>query len=203
MNSVFQFKLVLLGQAGVGKSNLVLRFVKGEFHENNESTIGAAFLTQTVPLSDQTMVKFEIWDTAGQERFNSLAPMYYRGAQAALVVYDITNESSYTRAKSWVKELQTQGTARMIIALVGNKVDLEDNRRVRSEEAQLYAEENGILFAETSAKTAHNVAQIFESIAKALPKDKEKSNHAPPRPGLVLQQERQPAGPGSKKCNCG
>eukprot|EP01087_Luapelamoeba_hula_P008825 TRINITY_DN2238_c0_g1_i2.p1 TRINITY_DN2238_c0_g1~~TRINITY_DN2238_c0_g1_i2.p1 ORF type:complete len:131 (+),score=22.26 TRINITY_DN2238_c0_g1_i2:58-450(+) len=90
--SIFQFKLVLLGQAGVGKSNLVLRFVKGEFHENNESTIGAAFLTQTVALSDQTMVKFEIWDTAGQERFNSLAPMYYRGAQAALVVYDITNE---------------------------------------------------------------------------------------------------------------
>eukprot|EP01087_Luapelamoeba_hula_P008824 TRINITY_DN2238_c0_g1_i1.p1 TRINITY_DN2238_c0_g1~~TRINITY_DN2238_c0_g1_i1.p1 ORF type:complete len:221 (+),score=36.67 TRINITY_DN2238_c0_g1_i1:60-665(+) len=186
--SIFQFKLVLLGQAGVGKSNLVLRFVKGEFHENNESTIGAAFLTQTVALSDQTMVKFEIWDTAGQERFNSLAPMYYRGAQAALVVYDITNEASLNRAKSWVKELQTQGTVRMVIALVGNKVDLEDQRRVNRDEAAAYAEENGILFTETSAKTAHNVAQIFESIAKALPKDKERPD-GPPRPGLVVKDE--------------
>eukprot|EP01088_Endostelium_zonatum_P002027 TRINITY_DN12450_c0_g1_i1.p1 TRINITY_DN12450_c0_g1~~TRINITY_DN12450_c0_g1_i1.p1 ORF type:complete len:209 (-),score=55.78 TRINITY_DN12450_c0_g1_i1:141-767(-) len=167
-----QFKLVLLGQAGVGKSNLVLRFVKNEFNPSNESTIGAAFLTQTVALNNQTVVKFEIWDTAGQERFNSLAPMYYRGAQAALVVYDITNDSSFTRAKSWVKELQTKGTAKMVIALVGNKNDMEENRRVQATEAQSYAEENGILFMETSAKTGVNVAEIFEQIAKTLPKEK-------------------------------
>jgi len=188
MNSkIFQFKLVLLGQAGVGKSNLVLRFVKGEFHENNESTIGAAFLTQTVPLGD-VMVKFEIWDTAGQERFNSLAPMYYRGAQAALVVYDITNESSFSRAKSWVKELQTQGAPKMVIALVGNKCDLEDGRRIKAEEAQAYADENGILFMETSAKTAQNVTEIFEQIAKTLPKENRERN-GPPRPGLILKDE--------------
>jgi len=172
MMKVSQFKLVLLGQAGVGKSNLVLRFVKGEFHENNESTIGAAFLTQTVTMSDQSSIKFEIWDTAGQERFNSLAPMYYRGAQAALVVYDITNESSLSRAKSWVKELQTQGVPRMVIALVGNKSDLEAQRKVNPEHARAYAEENGLLFMETSAKTAQNVSEIFEEIAKALPKDR-------------------------------
>jgi len=169
MNRVFQFKLVLLGQAGVGKSNLVLRFVKGEFLDNNESTIGAAFLTQTVALSDGSMVKFEIWDTAGQERFNSLAPMYYRGAQAALVVYDITNENSFSRAKTWVRELEGQG-GKMVIALVGNKSDLESSRRVSAEEGQGYAEEKGLLFMETSAKTAQNVAEIFESIAKTLPK---------------------------------
>ncbi|XP_023264869.1 ras-related protein Rab-5C-like [Seriola lalandi dorsalis] len=89
-NKICQFKLVLLGESAVGKSSLVLRFVKGQFHEFQESTIGAAFLTQTVCLDDTT-VKFEIWDTAGQERYHSLAPMYYRGAQAAIVVYDITN----------------------------------------------------------------------------------------------------------------
>ncbi|XP_065435260.1 uncharacterized protein LOC135978138 isoform X1 [Chrysemys picta bellii] len=89
-NKICQFKLVLLGESAVGKSSLVLRFVKGQFHEYQESTIGAAFLTQTVCLDDTT-VKFEIWDTAGQERYHSLAPMYYRGAQAAIVVYDITN----------------------------------------------------------------------------------------------------------------
>jgi len=87
---VFQFKLVLLGDSAVGKSSLVLRFVRGQFFEYQESTIGAAFLTQTVALNDTT-VKFEIWDTAGQERYHSLAPMYYRGAAAAIVVYDITN----------------------------------------------------------------------------------------------------------------
>ena len=87
---VFQYKLVLLGDSAVGKSSLVLRFVRGQFFEYQESTIGAAFLTQTVALNDTT-VKFEIWDTAGQERYHSLAPMYYRGAAAAIVVYDITN----------------------------------------------------------------------------------------------------------------
>ncbi|PIO58398.1 Ras family protein [Teladorsagia circumcincta] len=92
-NKTCQFKLVLLGESAVGKSSLVLRFVKGQFHEYQESTIGAAFLTQTVCLDDAT-VKFEIWDTAGQERYHSLAPMYYRGAQAAIVVYDITNQAS-------------------------------------------------------------------------------------------------------------
>lgn len=125
---ICQFKMVLLGESAVGKSSLVLRFVKGLFHEYQESTIGAAFLTQTVCIDD-TAVKFEIWDTAGQERFvylilqivsnfthehfylhryHSLAPMYYRGAQAAIVVYDIQNQDSFQRAKTWVKELQRQ-----------------------------------------------------------------------------------------------
>jgi len=101
----FQFKLVLLGDSAVGKSSLVLRFVKKQFYEYQESTIGAAFLTQTVNVKDY-VVKFEIWDTAGQERYHSLAPMYYRGAAAAVVVYDLTNRQSFVRAKSWVKELQ-------------------------------------------------------------------------------------------------
>ncbi|KAG7223195.1 hypothetical protein INR49_015803 [Caranx melampygus] len=128
-NKICQFKLVLLGESAVGKSSLVLRFVKGQFHEYQESTIGAAFLTQTVCLDDTT-VKFEIWDTAGQERYHSLAPMYYRGAQAAIVVYDITNT-----------------------------------------EAQAYADDNSLLFMETSAKTAMNVNEIFMAIAKKLPKN--------------------------------
>ncbi|XP_043117132.1 ras-related protein Rab-5A-like isoform X2 [Puntigrus tetrazona] len=128
-NKICQFKLVLLGESAVGKSSLVLRFVKGQFHEFQESTIGAAFLTQTVCLDDTT-VKFEIWDTAGQERYHSLAPMYYRGAQAAIVVYDITNE-----------------------------------------DAQSYADDNSLLFMETSAKTSMNVNEIFMAIAKKLPKN--------------------------------
>lgn len=166
---VCQFKLVLLGESAVGKSSLVLRFVKGQFHEFQESTIGAAFLTQTVCLDDTT-VKFEIWDTAGQERYHSLAPMYYRGAQAAIVVYDITNTDTFARAKTWVKELQRQASPNIVIALAGNKADLANKRVVEYEDAQSYADDNGLLFMETSAKTAMNVNEIFLAIAKKLPK---------------------------------
>ena len=166
---ICQFKLVLLGESAVGKSSLVLRFVKGQFHEFQESTIGAAFLTQTVCLDDTT-VKFEIWDTAGQERYHSLAPMYYRGAQAAIVVYDITNTDTFARAKTWVKELQRQASPNIVIALAGNKADLANKRVVEYEDAQSYADDNGLLFMETSAKTAMNVNEIFLAIAKKLPK---------------------------------
>jgi len=118
-----QVKLVLLGEAAVGKSSIVLRFVSNEFQANKEPTIGAAFLTQKCRLEDRVL-RYEIWDTAGQERFHSLAPMYYRNAQAAVVVYDVTKASSLEKAKSWVKELQRQANPNIVIALAGNKVDL-------------------------------------------------------------------------------
>lgn len=171
---ICQFKLVLLGESAVGKSSLVLRFVKGQFHEFQESTIGAAFLTQTVCLDDTT-VKFEIWDTAGQERYHSLAPMYYRGAQAAIVVYDITNQDSFGRAKTWVKELQRHASPNIVIALAGNKQDLATKRMVEFEEAQNYADENTLLFMETSAKTAMNVNDIFLAIANKLPRNEQQT----------------------------
>lgn len=210
-----QVKLVLLGEAAVGKSSVVLRFVQNDFQENKEPTIGAAFLTQKCRLEDK-IIKFEIWDTAGQERFHSLAPMYYRNAQAAIVAYDITKSSSLDKAKSWVKELQRQGHPNIVIALIGNKLDLvqsdadqspsngssssntddeaddatatPDNavsiadpaaananlsssskRQVTKEEAEAYAQENSLLFFETSAKTGEGIIEVFTQIAGKIP----------------------------------
>ncbi|CAA6673911.1 unnamed protein product [Spirodela intermedia] len=165
------FLFVLLGDAGTGKSSIVLRFVKNQFIDFQifkidflisvaaESTIGAAFFSQTLTVDDAS-VKFDIWDTAGQERYHSLAPMYYRGAAAAIVAYDITNQASFDRAKKWVQELQAHGSAGTVVALAGNKADLIDSRKVSAEEARRYAQDNGLLFMETSAKLATNVNEM-------------------------------------------
>ncbi|KAF2400219.1 hypothetical protein EJ06DRAFT_477036 [Trichodelitschia bisporula] len=197
-------KLVLLGEAAVGKapnmtqSSLVMRFVNNDFQDNKEPTIGAAFLTQKCTLPTRT-IKFEIWDTAGQERFASLAPMYYRNAQAALVVYDITKPASLIKAQHWVAELQRQASPGIVIALVGNKLDLvasagsdgeevegEDARGVPAAQARSYAEEEGLLFFETSAKTGERVAEVFTAIAGAIPETQLKG----PRGGQRVEERR-------------
>jgi len=203
-NKQFQFKLVLLGEAAVGKSSLVLRFVKGHFTEYQESTIGAAFMTQTLALDDTT-VKFEIWDTAGQERYHSLAPMYYRGAQAAVVVYDVTSKDSFDRAQRWISELRDQANRDIVIALAGNKVDLchddssqaegdqegaaetrTSRRQLETDDAQAYAQANDLIFYETSAKTGVCVHDLFLEIAHKLPKNTQGAG----RPGAVPGQRR-------------
>ena len=168
-----QYKLVLLGETAVGKSSIALRFVRNQFLEYQESTIGAAFLTQSVEIDGKT-VKFEIWDTAGQERYHSLAPMYYRGAKAAVVVYDITAEDSFTKAQNWVTELQQSGSQGMIIALAGNKADLaETQREVSASDAKAYANKHNLFFMEVSAKQAINVNGLFCSIARELARNDE------------------------------
>ncbi|KAK4982589.1 GTP-binding protein of the rab/ypt [Elasticomyces elasticus] len=204
-----QFKLVLLGESAVGKSSLVLRFVKDQFDDYRESTIGAAFLTQTIALDDTTTVKFEIWDTAGQERYKSLAPMYYRNANCAVVVYDITQAASLDKAKSWVKELQRQANENIIIALAGNKADLvtdqPDKRAVQQSDAEAYAREAGLLFFETSAKTAENVKELFTAIARKLPIEQASQRglgtRGGPRPGVDLRPEATGT-QGAGGCNC-
>ncbi|CAD5171973.1 unnamed protein product [Musa acuminata subsp. burmannicoides] len=183
-----QAKLVLLGDMGTGKTSIVLRFVKGQYFDCQESTIGAAFFSQVLSLNEAT-VKFDIWDTAGQERYHSLAPMYYRGAAAAIVVYDISSMDSFIRAKKWVQELQRQGNPYLIMALVANKVDLESKRKVGSEEGLQYAQENGLFFMETSAKTAENINELFYEIAKRLAKARPSRSS-----GMRLSSETQDRG---------
>ncbi|WUR04019.1 Ras-related protein Rab-5 [Vairimorpha necatrix] len=168
------YKMVVLGYYSVGKSSLVLKYAKDEFNENEESTIGASFMTKTMSTRD-LCVKFEIWDTAGQERYNSLIPMYYRGAQIGIIVYDITSKESFEVAKRWVEELKFEKSSDFLKVLVANKLDLENERQVTFEEGKEYAMKENILFLEASAKEGTNVNLIFEMIVSKIPRETPKT----------------------------
>ncbi|EPY25533.1 Rab family, other [Strigomonas culicis] len=166
-----RYKVVLLGDSGVGKSSLVQR-LKGEWNENLSSTVGASFYRYT-PLATSAAhagakLSFDIWDTAGQERYRSLASMYYRGAAAAVITYDLTSHDSFEHAKYWVRELQTNSPDTLVLVF-GNKKDLgEAARQVPAAESQAYCVENALLRAEGSAKNAEGVVEAFDQIALKL-----------------------------------
>jgi len=162
-------RLVLLGESAVGKSSIVIQYVKQQFYEYQESTIGAAYLSKVVKRTDEKPIKFEIWDTAGQERYKALVPMYYRNAAAVIVVYDITSKDSFQKAKHWINELEDSSEPNMIIALAGNKLDLASKRKVSKEEGEkLKQDANLACFFETSAKTPSNIDELFSAIADAI-----------------------------------
>eukprot|EP00042_Codosiga_hollandica_P027307 m.134715 g.134715 ORF g.134715 m.134715 type:complete len:168 (+) comp52446_c0_seq4:1185-1688(+) len=152
---IFHFKVVLLGASSAGKTCICSRFVNDNFLEAQTATVGALFSTKNIFL-DNEEVKLEIWDTAGQERFSALTPMYYRGAQAAVVVYDITKRDSFDRVKTWVKELETNAGGDIVIAIVGNKADLGskgDGQRVISAEVLLESVHSVSVFVSVSVET--------------------------------------------------
>ena len=165
---MLSLKLVLLGESAVGKSALAIRFCRGDFFEGTEATIGAAFMTKNI-LVQNIKMKLEIWDTAGQERYRSLAPMYYRAAAGAIIVYDITLPDSFEKAKFWVKELQ-RSAPEAAIALVGNKNDLELQRRVSQKKVDAFAQEHGCFQLTVSAKTNFNVERLFNEFSVEMAK---------------------------------
>lgn len=165
--SFHEVKICILGDSGVGKSSLVQRFVHNTFTVGNESTIGASFLTKTIVVGDKT-IKFNIWDTAGQEKYRALAPMYYRGSQACVIVYDVTSMQSYKSVSVWIRELQSHAPSDVVLALAANKSDLINRTAVPVKEARALADSIGALFIETSAKNSMNVNQLFVSMVPKL-----------------------------------
>ncbi|KAE9620921.1 hypothetical protein Lal_00019932 [Lupinus albus] len=156
----YMFKVVMIGDSGVGKSQLLNRFAKNEFNMNSKSTIGVEFLTKTV-LMDHKVVKAQIWDTAGQERYQAITTAYYRGATGALLAYDITQRPSFDHVGKWLEELQIHADKNIIIMLVGNKSDLSSIREVPTEVAKDFAQKEGLFFIETSALDSNNVESAF------------------------------------------
>ena len=159
----FLFKVVLIGDSGVGKSNLLSRFTRDEFNLEQKSTIGVEFATKSIQTEGKT-IKAQIWDTAGQERYRAITSAYYRGAVGALLVYDISKHSTFENVERWLQELRVHAEPNTVIMLVGNKSDLRHLRTVSTEEAKQFAEENEIAFIETSALDAHGVETAFHKI---------------------------------------
>ncbi|KAH7914062.1 Rab11 in complex with Fip3 rab binding domain, partial [Hygrophoropsis aurantiaca] len=160
----YLFKVILVGDSGVGKSNLVTRFTKDEFNVDSRATIGIEFATRPMKVSDGKTVKIQIWDTAGQERYRAITAAHYRGAVGALIVYDITKHASFVSVKKWLEEVRYRLCQdQIILMLVGNKSDLIHLRAVTTEEAMNFAQANGMSFIETSAFDSSNVDAAFQT----------------------------------------
>jgi len=168
-------KLVLLGDSGVGKSSIAMRYVNNVFSEAFEVTIGGGYLQQIVRLKDGTSLKLDIWDTGGQERYRALLQLYYRDADAALITYDVTNSRSLENCEYWVNELR-RTEENCILCLVANKIDVPaEEKKIDSKDAQEFVEKYGMVYFETSAKTGENINKLFEAVAQKIV---EKKSHS-------------------------
>jgi len=159
----YLYKVVLIGDSGVGKSNLLSRFTRNEFNLETKSTIGVEFATRSIQTEGKT-IKAQIWDTAGQERYRAITSAYYRGAVGALLVYDISKQVTFKNVERWLQELRENADRNIVIMLVGNKSDLRHLREVPTEEAKEFAEKNKLSFIETSALDSSNVELAFQNI---------------------------------------
>jgi len=163
----YLFKIVLIGDSAVGKSNLLARFARNEFYPNSKSTIGVEFQTQKMEINGKE-IKAQIWDTAGQERFRAVTSAYYRGAVGALLVYDISRRQTFDSIGRWLNELHTHSDMNVVTILVGNKSDLKDAREVTTAEGKTLAEAEGLFFMETSVLDSSNVTAAFQTVVKEI-----------------------------------
>mmetsp|Transcript_21951 Transcript_21951/g.36760 ORF Transcript_21951/g.36760 Transcript_21951/m.36760 type:complete len:205 (-) Transcript_21951:314-928(-) len=167
MSYAYLFKYIIIGDTGVGKSCLLLQFTDKRFQPVHDLTIGVEFGARLINI-DQHQIKLQIWDTAGQESFRSITRSYYRDAAGALLVYDITRRESFNHLGRWLEEAKQNGNPNMTIMLIGNKSDLEHRRAVSTKEGELFAQEHGLVFLETSAKSAANVEMAFIKTAENI-----------------------------------
>ncbi|KAJ6229936.1 ras-related protein rab-2a [Anaeramoeba flamelloides] len=167
MSFNYLFKFVLIGDSAVGKSCLLLQFTDQRFQATHDLTIGVEFGSRVIEV-DGVSIKLKIWDTAGQETFRSITRSYYRGAASAILVYDVTRRDTFNQLENWIEDARQNASENTQIIIVGNKIDLENKREVSEEEGRKFAEENGLWFLEASAKTGHDVNQIFQNMTRII-----------------------------------
>ncbi|XP_046984656.1 ras-related protein Rab-4B [Schistocerca americana] len=182
----FLFKFLVIGSAGSGKSCLLHQFIECKFKDESSHTIGVEFGSKIVNVGGKS-VKLQIWDTAGQERFRSVTRSYYRGAAGALLVYDITNRDSFNALADWLSDARSLASPNIVILLVGNKKDLDAEREVTFLEASCFAQENELMFLETSARTGENVEEAFLKCSKSILAKIETGEVDPERIGSGIQ----------------
>lgn len=200
----YLFKLLLIGDSGVGKTCILFRFSEDAFNTTFISTIGIDFKIRTIEL-DGKKIKLQIWDTAGQERFRTITTAYYRGAMGIMLVYDITQEKSFENIKNWIRNIEENASADVEKMLLGNKCELNEKRQVTRDRGEQLAVEYGIKFMETSAKASINVDEAFFTLARDIKCKTEKRMEAnnPPKGGHQLKASEQPRKAPSwlSKCN--
>jgi len=167
MSYAYLFKYIIIGDTGVGKSCLLLQFTDKRFQPVHDLTIGVEFGARMITI-DNRQIKLQIWDTAGQESFRSITRSSYRGAAGALLVYDITRRETFNHLTRWLEEARQNANQSMVIMLIGNKSDLDHRRQVSKEEGEQFAQQHGLIFLETSAKTAANVEEAFINTAQKI-----------------------------------
>ena len=166
-NYQYIFKLILIGNSGVGKSCILQRYMKHTFEETYKCTIGVDFLMKSLIIKQKT-VKLQLWDTAGQEKYKSMVSSYYKGANVAFIVFDLTSHESFDALPIWIENYYKNGPDKKNIILIGNKKDLIDKRQVSQEEAETFSEINNMMYFETSAKDGENIDYIFTFAAEKL-----------------------------------
>jgi len=165
--SIESFKVVLVGESGVGKTSIITQFIDQTFQEDQQSTTGGTFSTKSVICDNGKTLKFEIWDTAGQERYRALTKMFYKDANAAVLVYDITRKDSFEELQTyWAEQIKDSSPSNIILVIAANKADLIEQEAVDEEQARNFAQELGAIFVSTSAKTIETINDLFIEIAK-------------------------------------
>jgi small GTP-binding protein len=170
----FKLKIVVVGDSGVGKTNLIRRFIQDDFQSNSKATVGVEFFSKSFKMNDNVF-KIEIWDTAGQERYKSITAAYYKGAKGGLVVYDVTSKTSFDNVDNWVSEIKEKASTDMKTMMIGNKIDLKDERAVSTEEALEKAKLLELPLMEASALDSTNVKQAFYDLLKEMYKEVKKT----------------------------
>ena len=170
----FKLKIVVVGDSGVGKTNLIRRFIQDDFQSNSKATVGVEFFSKSFKINDNVF-KIEIWDTAGQERYKSITAAYYKGAKGGLVVYDVTSKTSFDNVDNWVSEIKEKASTDMKTMMIGNKIDLKDERAVSTEEALEKAKLLELPLMEASALDSTNVKQAFYDLLKEMYKEVKKT----------------------------